>query len=83
MRRPQTAYLKAMPEDEQLDWASDVLSEIADRHVKLQGWKIVNRDDPDWRWPFNSKTAGCAAPNWCEDLATPKAISFPPVQGRA
>ena len=89
MRRPDTAYLKTMSEDEQLEWASDVLCEITDRHVmalELQGWKIVNKDDPKWLWPFDSELAGCASPDWCEDLATPKAgevVSFPPVQGRA
>jgi hypothetical protein len=70
MRKPQTAKLGTMSEDEQLEWASDVLWEIKDRHTKaldLQGWKIVNKDDPNNWWLFNSRSAGCASPDWCED----------------
>jgi hypothetical protein len=73
MQKPRTAYLKMMPEDEQLDWASNMLQEITDKHAKaldLQGWKIVNKNEPDYRWPFDSKTAGCIPPDWCEDLST-------------
>ena len=88
MRKPQTAFLKEMSEDEQLDWASDVLCKVTDRHavaLDLQGWKIVHKDDPDRRWPFDSKSAGCASPDWCEDLHSRarEAVPFPPVQGRA
>jgi hypothetical protein len=76
MRRPDTAYLETMDEDEQLEWASGVLEEIEYRHAKaldLQGWRIVHKDDPaNWRWPFDSKTAGCASPDWCEDYSQHK-----------
>jgi hypothetical protein len=75
MRKPQTAYLEKMDEDEQLEWASNALCEITDRHamaLDLQGWKIVNKDDPNCRWPFDSKSAGCVSPDWCEDLSKPK-----------
>jgi hypothetical protein len=84
MQRPETAYLKTMSEDEQLDWATDVVCEIEDRHamaLDLQGWKIVHKDDPNSiRWPFNSESAGCDSPGWCENVVS-KAGEFPPVKG--
>ena len=90
MQKPETAYLKTMSEEEQLDWASDVLREITDEHTKaldLQGWKIVNKDDPkNWRWPFDSRDSGCGCPDWCEDWHPPMAgevVPFPPVKDQA
>jgi hypothetical protein len=90
MQKPETAYLKTMSEDEQLEWASDVLWEITDEHAKaldLQGWKIVNKNDPtNWRWPFDSRDSGCDCPDWCEDWHPPMAgevVPFPPVKDRA
>lgn len=56
----------------QLDWASNVLSQITDRHAKaldIQSWKIVHKEDSNHRWPFHSQWTGCAAPDWCEDWA--------------
>jgi hypothetical protein len=75
MRRPDTGYLETMSEDEQLDWATDVLCKITDRYamaLDLQGWKIVCKDDPGRLWPFSSKDTGCQCPDWCEDLSKPK-----------
>ena len=66
MRRPE----KEIPEDELLDWASAVLGKMDDRYAKaldLQGWMIVNKDDPTRRWPFDSQSFGYPAPDWCED----------------
>ena len=64
-----------------------MLWEITDEHTKaldLQGWKIVNKDDPtNWRWPFDSRDSGCGCPDWCEDLASPMAgevVPFPSVK---
>jgi hypothetical protein len=71
-----TVYLETLSEDEQLEWASNMLQEITDKHTKaldLQGWKIVNKDDPTQRWPFDSKNTSCSCPDWCEDFgATPR-----------
>ena len=65
--------LKEMDEDEQLDWASKVLEKIGDRHavaLELQGWKIVNKHEPDRLWPFGGDIeAQC--PLWCEDMRGP------------
>jgi hypothetical protein len=86
MQKAETAFLKTMSEDEQSDWASDVLAEMVDDHAKaldIQGWKIVNIDDPDHRWPFNSVEAGCTAPDWCENFAGAAEVIPFPVQGRA
>jgi hypothetical protein len=82
-------YLKTMSEDEQLEWASDVMCDLTDEAAKaldVAGWKIVNKDDPNNRWPFCSELAGCASPDWCEDWHPPMAgevVPFPPVKGRA
>jgi hypothetical protein len=62
---------KDIPLEEQLAWVSAVLDEIGDRHAKaldLQGWKIINKDDPDHRWPFDSQSFGYTAPDWCDDV---------------
>jgi len=70
VRRPE----KEIPEDELLDWASAVLGKMDDRYAKaldLQGWMIVNKDDPTRRWPFDSQSFGYPAPDWCEDYSCP------------
>jgi hypothetical protein len=61
-----------MSENERLEWASDVLSEITDGLVAIldtQGWKIVNKDDANRRWPYGLNDISYACPDWCEDLA--------------
>ena len=70
-RQGQSNKLKGMSKDEQLEWASNVLSEITDAHVAVldtQGWKIVNKDDPNRRWPYGVNDISYACPDWCEDL---------------
>lgn len=57
-------------EDELGEWAGDVMCEVTDEHAKaldIAGWKIVSQIDPNHKWPFDSKGAGCACPNWCVD----------------
>jgi hypothetical protein len=64
----------AMSEDEQCDWANEVMddSDPIAKALDFMGWKIVCKDDPDRRWPFDSSTAGCDCPDWCEDLSAHK-----------
>jgi hypothetical protein len=60
-----------MSEDDRLEWTSDVLSEMTDHHVALldsQGWKIVDKDDPNQRWPYGADDLCYACPDWCEEL---------------
>jgi hypothetical protein len=66
----QDSWLKGMSEDKRLEWAADVLSEMTDHAALLdsQGWKIVNRDDPNQRWPYGADDLRYACPDWCEDL---------------
>ena len=76
-RRPFQTFNRSRPapkssEEEWLEWASDVLSKITDGDVALldsQGWKIVNKADPNRRWPYGVNDISYACPDWCEDLA--------------
>lgn len=60
----------SMSEDEQLDWASDLLSDITDEHAVVLdklGFKIVSVID-ERKWPSGS-VSGLPHPDWCEALA--------------
>jgi len=61
----------AMSEEEQHEWANDVMwdSDPIAKALDILGWKIVCTED-DRLWPFDSERAGCASPEWCEDLST-------------
>src|SRR6516162_4349338 len=63
-----------MSEEEQCEWANDVMvdADPIAKALDIMGWKIVCKD-ADWgRWPFDSERAGCASPEWCEDLSERK-----------
>ena len=65
-RMKDTAALVQWTEEEQLNWASNVLCDLKDKHAKaldMQGWKIVHKDDPSYRWPFSSKDSECDCPS--------------------
>ena len=69
MARELGAMLAKMSEAKRQDWASTKLAEITDRHVKaldIMGWRLVYKDDPSYRWPFDVNEAGCPAPEWCD-----------------
>ena len=76
----QHSWLKRVSEDERLVWADNVLSEMTDHHVAVldtQGWKIVNKDDPNRRWPYGVNDISYTCPDWCEDLSAPATTTLP------
>ena len=57
--------------DERMDWAETVINTLTEDYVKaldILGWKIVCKDDPDRRWPFDRKKSDTSVPDWCEDM---------------
>jgi hypothetical protein len=59
-----------MSEDERLDWACDLLSDITDEHAVVLdklGFEIVSITG-ERKWPSGS-VSGLPHPGWCEALA--------------
>jgi hypothetical protein len=60
----------SMSEDERLDWACDLLSDITDEHAVVLdrlGFKIVSVTG-ERKWPSGS-VSGLPYPDWCEAFA--------------